>query len=91
MKGDKIRKEDFSDDGRVIADMRIDGMPGSFFRRKSQAAQVSKDSAREEARIPKDERRAIICGIAVSYILFGAVFFGLIALLILFCTKVWFT
>ena len=30
----KRRKDDFVDDGRVIADMSIDGMPGTISRRR---------------------------------------------------------
>ena len=30
----KCRKDDFVDDGRVIADMSIDGMPGTISRRR---------------------------------------------------------
>ncbi|MBP7176482.1 MAG: hypothetical protein KBA53_09785 [Thermoclostridium sp.] len=88
MKREKNDKNDFIDDGRVIADMNIDGMPGFMFKRKS----FSKDNVnkKQAETISNDDRRTIAKAIASSYILFGVVFFGLLALFILFCTKVWF-
>jgi len=86
----KKQKNDFFDDGRVIADMNIDGMPGSVFRRKPFGHSWFKTETRETTVLTKEQRRAIMQGIAASYIIFGVVFFGLFALFILFCTKVWF-
>jgi hypothetical protein len=79
------------DDNRVIADMNIDGMPSSMFRRKTFNESDIKKEKKEavEIEISKDERRAIVRGIATSYILFGVIFFGLLALFLLFYTKVW--
>ncbi len=90
MKKDKESKDDFFDDGRVIADMSIDGMPGSLFRKKLPKGTASQDSETEDVRISKSERKALMRGVAASYILFGLIFFSVLALFILFCTKVWF-
>lgn len=89
MARDKMNNDDFFDDSRVIADMSIDGMPGSIFRRKPFGLFRQKNDNNEDVKLTKEQRRAIIKGIAASYIIFGVVFFGLFALFLLFCTKVW--
>ncbi len=88
MKKDKKNSHDFIDDGRVIANMNIDGMPGSLFRRKSFNRSIA--TKKEAEQISKDDRRTIVRAITSSYIIFGVVFFGLLASFILFCIKVWF-
>lgn len=87
MKNQNRSKNDFYDDNRVIADMNIDGMPASIFRRKPFRGQ--KNGGNEEVRLTKEEKRTIIKGIASSYIVFTVLFFGLLALFILFCMKIW--
>lgn len=86
----KREKQDFYDDGRIIADMSIDGMPGSIFRRKSSVQSWRKNDKTDDIKLTKEERRTIMQGVAASYIIFGVVFFGLFALFILFCIKIWF-
>ena len=98
----KNRREDFFDDGRVIADMNIDGMPGTGFLSKRSASAGSfnvgaavgqtgyTDAEAEKIKPTKSERFSIIGGIVTSYLVFGLVVFGAFALFILFCTKVWF-
>ncbi|MDD4297473.1 MAG: hypothetical protein PHC69_11060 [Ruminiclostridium sp.] len=86
---EKKSKNNNFDDNRVIADMNIDGMPGSMFRRKTFNESEIKKDKKEAVEISKDERRAIVRDIATSYILFGVIFFGLLALFLLFYTKVW--
>ena len=84
------KPEKFVDDGRVIANMNIDGMPHSVFRRDS-IDRMGKGKEKEEpVKIPKKERRSIILGMLSSYALFGIIVFGAFALFILFCVKVWF-
>ncbi|NLY18062.1 MAG: hypothetical protein GX045_03715 [Clostridiaceae bacterium] len=90
MAEDKREKQDFYDDGRIIADMSIDGMPGSIFRRKSSVQSWRKNDKTDDIKLTKEERRTIMQGVAASYIIFGVVFFGLFALFILFCIKIWF-
>lgn len=98
----KKRREVFFDDGRVIADMNIDGMPGTGFRVK-RSASVSITNAgaavdqsnyielrAEQLKPTKRERFSVIGGIVSSYLVFGIVVFGTFALFILFCTKIWF-
>lgn len=99
----KKRRETFIDDGRVIADMSIDGMPGSGFgaKRTAPVSGFSSGASAEQtgfidingpARLKRirGERLSIIGGIVSSYVVFGLVVFGAFALFLLFCTKVWF-
>lgn len=90
MKRENKGKDNLFDDGRVIADMSIDGMPGPLFRRKSFEGLMAKKRTKESIKLSKKDRWAIIGGIASSYILFGVIIFGLFALFLLFATKVWF-
>lgn len=90
MKKRKKKYDDFVDDGRVIANMNIDGMPRSTIRRTAfdEFGKVSED--KEKIKLTKSERRSIILGIIASYALFALVVFGAFALFILFCINVWF-
>lgn len=85
----KKEKEAYVDDGRVIADMSLDGMPVPFFRRKvnnRQADQVNESDVKPTRR----EYFSAFLGVLASYLVFGLVVFGSFALFILFCIKVWF-
>ena len=90
MKREKKQKEDFFDDGRVIANMNIDGKPGSLYRPKRFKSTTAEPKQKESVQLSKGDRRAIIKGIVTSYIIFGVLFFGLLAFFIVFATKVWF-
>ena len=90
----KRKKEDeWEDDGRVIANMYVDGMPDTLSkhgaRRKfDEFGQVRKRP--EPIELTKDEKRAIGkgAGLAVAFglLAFAAIF----GLFIWFCTAVWF-
>ncbi len=85
----KRKKESFYDDGRVIADMSVEGMPGPMFRRKS--GQKPKSERQEPlATVNRRERFSAFMGVVSGYLLFGLIVFGGFALFILFCIKVWF-
>lgn len=92
------RKESDFDDGRVIADMSIDGMPRPILRRpapKTAAAPgvsgfVGARPGEDAVKLTKREYYRVTGGIAASYIFFGVMVFGIFALFILFCTKIWF-
>lgn len=86
----KKKKEVFIDDGRVIANMNVDGLPRSPFRRKAFDEFGATAEKREDIRLTRPEKRAVARGIALSYLLFGLIFFGGLALFILFCVYVWF-
>lgn len=83
------KKESFVDDGRVIADMSVDGMPGPLFPRKARRKQV-REANQPQVKLTKKEYITTFLGMISSYVIFGLVVFGGFALFILFCIKVWF-
>ncbi len=85
----KDKKKAFVDDGRVIADMSVDGMPGPMFQRKARRKQA-KEKSEPAVKLTGRERLNVFLGIISSYIVVGLVVFGGLALFILFCVKVWF-
>lgn len=90
MKKNKKKDDSMIDDGRVIANMNIDGMPRSIIRRSAFDEFGKPREEKEKVVLTKKERRDIFFGVITSYILFGIIVFGAFALLILFCLNVWF-
>ena len=89
--GDKKKKNhDFEDDGRVIANMNVDGMPRSIIRRKAFDEFGAKKEEKEPVHLEKGERFAVLGGVIASYLLYGLVFFGALALFIWFAVTYWF-
>lgn len=88
----KEKKEKWVDDGRVIANMDIDGMPGNFYRpkRRRQSDEFGKVAHKPEpVELTRTERRAITRGVILAFLAVLFVFSGLITLVALFCSKVW--
>lgn len=85
-----MKKKKKVDDGRVIANMNIDGMPRSIVRRTAFDEFGVKQEKKSPAQLSKKEFRSVLFGVISSYALYGAIVFGAFALFILFCTKVWF-
>lgn len=81
---------DFVDDGRVIADMSVDGMPPPLFGRKRPKTENGKDAKKAYASLSGREKRNILFGVISSYLFFGFFFFGALAMLLIFMIKVWF-
>ena len=80
----KRRKDDFVDDGRVIADMSIDVMPGTISRRRRKPP-VPFGTVREEpepVKLTWKERISAYGGAYAAYALFGFVMFGGLGLVI---------
>lgn len=78
------RKDDFIDDGRVIADMSVDGMPGSFLRRKRRPPtpyDTERDKT-EKVKLTRKERVSVYGGAITAYALFGLLIFGAFGLFI---------
>ena len=71
------------DDGRVIADMNIEGMPWYRKDRKE------KKPGQEPIDLTKEESRAITAGMLKAGFLVAGVFIGVYLLFILFCVFVW--
>lgn len=92
----KKKTDDFIDDGRVIANMNIDGVPQSPFRSLLRQKRTAFDEfgktgeEKEQVKLTRKERREVILGVILSHLLFIAIVFGGFALFILFCIKVWF-
>lgn len=92
MTGKKRKKEKWVDDGRVIANMNVDGMPGTPYkprkrRRFDEFGQTVEK--REPIELTGTERMAISWGVILAYI---AVLLGAIVLLVLvalFISRVW--
>lgn len=85
----KKRKVYDDDDGRILADMSVDGMPRRVARRQEELRyqEKRKNTALD---IDKREKRSIIKGVLLAYAVLGLVLFGAAALFLLFCTKIWF-
>ena len=82
----------FVDDGRVIANMNVEGMPYGFRRRDRRRFDEfgEKKQRREPVELTRAEKKAIGRGTTAAYLLVAAVVIGVFALFLLFCTKVWF-
>ena len=80
------------DDGRTIANMNVDGMPGYLGeakrKREEEAASASSPDTREP--LTRGEQRALLRGVLGATLLVGAVFVVGFLLFILFCGFVWF-
>ncbi|HHX29724.1 MAG TPA: hypothetical protein GX720_00675 [Clostridiaceae bacterium] len=87
---EKDKKKEFADDGRVIADMSVDGMPGPLFWRRNAQARKARAEREPDVKLTPREYAGMILGIISSYLVFGLIVFGGFALFILFCIKVWF-
>ena len=81
----KHKKSYDDDDGRVIANMNVDGMPW-YLRDQKKAA--SSNSNMED--LTKEETRAIIWGTVKAGLLIAGVFLLAALIFILFCIHVWF-
>lgn len=93
----KRNKEKFVDDGRVIANMNVDGMPWysgkpDLETKEMKTAQDFPQSAssQEEVKLTGKEKFAMMRGVVAASLLVTFVFLGGLALFILFCLLVWF-
>ena len=86
----KRKKDDFEDDGRVIANMNVDGMP---WHDRSAAFSDGADSDRnreELQKLTKKQTFFMILGVLGAALAVAAVFAVGYLLFILFCQHVWF-
>ena len=80
------RKKTYDDDdGRVIANMNVDGMPWYL---QDQKRATSSNSNVED--LTKEETRAIIWGTVKAGLLIAGIFLLAALIFILFCIHVWF-
>jgi len=83
------RKHYNDDDGHVIANMNVDGMP--WYRRSEGFSWGNKqDSASDFSDLTKDETREIVKGAIKASLLIAGVFILAMLLFILFCLYIWF-
>jgi hypothetical protein len=89
---DKKKKQDWVDDGRVIADMSIEGMrgtPRSSMRKRRIDVFGQTAQKQEPLALTKTERRAISRGVVFAFLAVLLVFIALFTLVALFIAKVW--
>ena len=79
-KHDKVYEED---DGRVIADMNVEGMPCYQKDRKE------KRPEKEPLELTKEEKKAVTLGMMKAMYLVVGIFIGVYFLFLLFCVFVW--
>jgi len=86
------KRDEWVDDGRVIADMGVPGMPGMFGRSKKRRFDPFGERKRkqEPVELTRREKRSIGLGAASAYLLFALVIIAFFGLFLLFCAKVWF-
>lgn len=99
------KKDDFVDDGRVIADMNLDGMPWTMPKPYRFSELINKSKKREQNReqnveippdvdlseppITKKEARKMALNAMLAGLAIALVFAAAAFLFILFCTNVW--
>lgn len=83
MKKEKSEKYRVEDDGHVIANMNVEGMPWYQPDKSEQ-----KDS--DFSDLTRTEKRAMLRGIFAAAFLIGGIFLLAFFLFIVFCIKVWF-
>lgn len=90
------RKEKFEDDGRVIANMNVDGMPwhGGFSRRNSAEESLSDEQVEhnraEMSKLSKKQTLYMVLGVLGAALAVAAIFAIGYLLFILFAQFVWF-
>lgn len=87
----KRKKTYDDDDGRVIANMNVDGMPwyisdGAMRRNRTKKT----DSSSDFSDLSKGETREIVKGAVLAGLLIGGIFIAACLIFILFCIFVWF-
>lgn len=88
---DKKKRDEWVDDGRVIANMDVDGMPYTFRRgaRRNYDAFGKKKQKGDPIELTKKEKRSIAWGTASAYLLVMVVFITGFGLFLLFVSKIW--
>ncbi len=80
------KKEKFMDDGRVIANMNVDGMP--WYHPNAKNHETTQTTPLPE--MTRKEKAALTRGVLGAAMLVGLVFFIVFGGFILFCVFVWF-
>ena len=86
----KRKKDDFEDDGRVIANMNVDGMPWHDPSASYTDGEGSERNREELQKLTKKQTFFMILGVLGAALAVAAVFAVGYLLFILFCQHVWF-
>ena len=86
---EKQRKLHDDDDGRVIANMNVDGMPW-YQRSQRQIKGFSTKTSSDFSDLTREETREIIKGAMKAGLLIAGVFILAMFVFILFCLYIWF-
>ena len=84
----KQRKFHEDDDGRVVANMNVDGMP--WYQRGQRFDKGRREQASDFSDLTREESREIIKGAMKASLLIAGVFILAMLLFILFCLYIWF-
>ncbi len=82
------RKLHDDDDGRVIANMNVDGMP--WYQRSERFERNKREQASDFSDLTKEETREIVKGALKASLMIAGVFILAMLVFILFCLYVWF-
>jgi len=82
------RKLPDDDDGRVIANMNVDGMP--WYQRTQRFDKGKREQASDFSDLTKEETREIVKGAMKASLLIAGVFILAMLVFILFCLYIWF-
>lgn len=82
------RKLHDDDDGRVIANMNVDGMP--WYQRSQRFDKGKREQASDFSDLTKEETREIVKGAMKASLLIAGVFILAMLVFILFCLYIWF-
>lgn len=86
-----MKKKPFVDDGRVIANMNVEGMPWYNGAPKADGLNALPDDVQSEpVELTRREKAALMRGVMGAALLVGLVFAVVFTLFILFCVFVWF-
>lgn len=85
----KKRRNDAYDDGRTIANMNVEGMPGYRRAHDTENGDAARaDGQPEQLLSPRETRMVLLAGMKWAFLLSAGLALILI-LFILFCVKVW--
>lgn len=81
------KKEPFVDDGRVIANMNVEGMP---WHQDIPSTDSQKEGSEPLLELTRKEKAALMRGVLGAALLVALIFIAAFGLFILFCVFVWF-
>lgn len=84
----KKKREPFIDDGRVIANMNVEGMP--WYKGVPDTSDTNTSKEQIPIELTAKEKRAMMRGVMSAALLITFIFVAVFALFICFCVFVWF-